>query len=179
MIPLGREVAPGIGLISPLGKEYVDGMSRFCRCPVQNEEELQALRAQCRELLDFVAGAAARYGFDPQRVVAMGYSSGAIMASSILLFDWEQEPAATLAGAIVLRPLVPFEPERLPALDGLPVFIAAGTNDPLTPASEAEQLTLFLRRSGAEVALHRTEAEHKVKLAELRAAKKWATAHWG
>lgn len=178
MIPLGRDVAPGIGLISPLGKEYVDGMTRFCRCPVENDEELQALRAQCRELLQFVADAAARYGFDPQRVVGMGYSSGAIMASSILLFGWEEEMPATLAGAIVLRPLVPFEPEQLPALDGLPVFIAAGTNDTVTPAAEAERLALLLRRAGAEVALHRSEAEHKVKLAELRAAKQWAAAHW-
>ena len=59
---------------------------------VFDQEDLQR---RTQELAGFLAGAAEEYGFDPNQVIAVGYSNGANIAASLLLRQPE-----TLAGAI-------------------------------------------------------------------------------
>lgn len=59
------------------------------------------------ELADFVFAAVAEYSLDPAGVFAFGYSNGANIAVSLLL----RRPQ-TLAGAALLRPALPVEPDE-------------------------------------------------------------------
>ena len=54
--------------------------------------------------------------------IALGYSNGANIAWSLLL----QRAATLLAGAILLRAMLPFDPRPLPDLRGIPVLLIAG-----------------------------------------------------
>ena len=58
-------------------------------------------------------------------MVAVGYSNGANIAGAILLLQ-----PGILAGAALLRPMVPIVPPDLPSLTGVPKLIAAGIEDP-------------------------------------------------
>lgn len=146
LLPLGRAVLPGATMLSPRGAVLEQGQARFFRRLAMGVFDQDDLRVRTNDLAAFVAGAAAHYRFDPQRVVALGFSNGANIAASLLLGG-----TGTLAGAVLLRPMVPFEPERLPDLTGVPVLLAAGRTDAMVPAPLTERLAGLLGAAGATV----------------------------
>ena len=55
--------------------------------------------------------------------------------------------------AILFRAMVPLIPDTLPDLSSVRVWIGAGDQDPIIPASEAQRLVELLRRAGADVTI--------------------------
>jgi predicted esterase/catechol 2,3-dioxygenase-like lactoylglutathione lyase family enzyme len=168
LVPLGRALLPGAGLLSPRGKVLERGAPRFFRRLAEGVFDQEDLARRTEELGDFVEGAAATYGLDRDGIVAVGFSNGANIAASLLL----RRPGL-LRGAMLLSPMVPFEPAVLPGLAGTAVFIGAGRSDPIAPAAQAERLAELFRRSGAEVTLHWEPGGHAVTPAEVEAARAW------
>jgi predicted esterase len=78
-----------------------------------------------------------------------------------------------LAGAILLRPMLPFEPESPPALKGIPVLISAGRNDPVVPPAQAERLAEVLARQGAAVTTIWQDTRHSLSPHELEEVSAW------
>jgi predicted esterase/catechol 2,3-dioxygenase-like lactoylglutathione lyase family enzyme len=172
LLDLGRTLFPGAGLLSPRGQVLENGMPRFFRRLAEGVFDLDDLRRRTHDLAAFVGAAAAHYGFDPRRVIAVGYSNGANIAASLMLLRPEQ-----LAGAVLLHAMVPLEPEAAPDLRGVPVFMGAGRADPLIPAPLTERLAELLREAGAAVTLHWEPGGHGLNQAELRAAAAWLRAN--
>ena len=168
LVPLGRSLLPGAGILSPRGKVLERGAPRFFRRLAEGVFDQEDLARRTEELAEFVEGAAATYGLDRGGMVAVGFSNGANIAASLLL----RRPKL-LRGAVLLSPMVPFEPVALPDLGGTVVFIGAGRKDPIAPAEEAERLAELLRRSGAEVTLHWEPGGHSVTPAEVESARAW------
>jgi predicted esterase len=171
LLPLARQLAPAANLLSPRGPVLEHGMPRFFRRLAVGHFDLADLARRTAELGRFVRDAAGRYGFDPTRVVALGYSNGANIAASLLLTD-----GAALAGAVLLRPMLPFAPERLPDLTGKPVLIAAGRRDPYAPAASVEALAAHLSRAGARVELAWSDGGHALESDELGAVQRFLAA---
>jgi predicted esterase len=168
LLPVGRAIAPGAALLSPRGRVLENGMPRFFRRLAEGVFDHEDLVARTHELADFVAEAAKRHGFDARRVVAVGFSNGANIAGALLLLRPE-----VLAGAILLRPMVPFEPKQPPDLRGRRVLVAAGKADPIVRPEQSEQLAELLRAAGAEVTLHWSPGGHTLDRADLSAAAAW------
>ena len=101
-------------------------------------------------------------------MVAVGFSNGANIAASVLL----RRPDI-LSGAVLLSPMVPFEPDTPVDLTGTPVWIGAGRTDPIAPAAQAERLAELLRDAGAEVELHWEAGGHQLTDNEVQAARVW------
>ncbi|MDQ3793347.1 MAG: alpha/beta hydrolase, partial [Actinomycetota bacterium] len=121
LVELGRELAPGAGILSPRGKVSEYGAARFFRRLAEGVFDQEDLVLRTHELAGFIGGAAEEYGFDHSRVVAVGYSNGANVAASLMLLH----PGLVRAAAL-FRAMVPFEPEPVPNLSGIPIFLAAG-----------------------------------------------------
>ncbi len=170
LLPLARELAPGAGLLAPRGPVLEHGMPRFFRRLAVGRIDLEDLARRTAELAAFVRAAAERYGFDPARVWALGYSKGANIAASLLLTD------GVLAGAALLRPTLPFEPRRLPDLAGRAIYIASGRRDPYAPPEAVEALAGHLRRAGAEVEVAWSDSAHGLEPQELDGARRWLAA---
>ena len=168
MLPLGRQVDPAAAQLSPRGKSPENGMPRFFRRLAEGVFDEQDLVFRTHELADFVAASAKTYGFDPKRIVAVGYSNGANIAGALLLLRPE-----TLSAAALLRPMVPIVPPTLPKLDGVPVLIAAGNADPIIPPENARQLENLLRRAGALVDARFENAGHRLSAETLETTKRW------
>lgn len=167
LLPLGRQIAPEASLLSPRGKVLEHGMPRFFRRLAEGVFDIEDLTVRTNELADFVTAAAA-YGFDPRRVIAVGYSNGANIAASLMLLR-----PGVLAGAILFRPMVPLVPQPLPDLSGTFVFAAAGRNDPIVPPREAERLVALLEEAGAAVTVRWQAGGHALAHEEVRAAAAW------
>lgn len=168
LLPLGPLIAPGARLLSPRGSVLERGMPRFFRRLAEGVFDLEDLALRTDELATFVEGAAQTYGFDPARVIALGFSNGANIAASLLL----RRPGV-LAGAILLRPMLPFEPEALPDLAGRRVLVAPGRDDPIVPAALSARLAEVLRLAGAEVTVETADATHMLTRADFAAAQRW------
>lgn len=168
LIPLGRALLPGAGILSPRGKVLERGAPRFFRRLAEGVFDQQDLALRTEELARFVEAATATYGLDRDRIVAAGFSNGANIAASLLL----RRPTL-LRGAVLLSPMMPFEPEPLPDLSGRAVFIGAGRTDSISPVAQAERLADVLRRSGADVTLHWHPGGHAVTPGEMDAARRW------
>jgi phospholipase/carboxylesterase len=79
----------------------------------------------------------------------------------------------TLAGAVLLRPLMPYEPGAITGLQGCRVLIAAGTHDPYSSAASTERLGAVLAGAGADVTISTVDAGHELVDADLRATADW------
>ena len=168
LLPVGRAIAPGAALLSPRGRVLEHGMPRFFRRLAEGVFDMEDLVARTHELAEFVAESAKRYGFDPNHVVAVVFSNGANIAASMMLLRPE-----TLAGAVLLRPMVPFEPEQPPDLKGRRALVAAGKADPIVKPENSERLAGILREAGADVTLHWSPGGHTLDRADLSAAAAW------
>jgi len=168
LIPLARELDSRAALLSPRGKVLENGMPRFFRRVAEGVFDLDDLKKRTNELSDFVAAAAQRYGFTADKVVAVGYSNGANIAASMLLLRPE-----TLHGAILFRAMVPLVPENLPDLSSVPVWIGAGSEDPIIPTSETQHLVELLRSAGADVTIRFFNAGHGLTNTEVKTAGRW------
>lgn len=168
LLGLGRFLAPEASLLSPRGKVLEHGMPRFFRRLAEGVFDMEDLERRTHELADFVAAAAQEYGFDPDRVIAAGFSNGANIAASLLLLRPE-----TLQAAVLFHPMVPLVPDPLPDLTGKLVFAGAGRADPLVPARQTEELAALLRSAGADVSLAWQPGGHSLGMEEAEAAAKW------
>jgi phospholipase/carboxylesterase len=172
LLELGRSLASDAALLSPRGKVLENGMPRFFRRLAEGVFDQEDLALRAEELARFVESAAAHYGFDGQRVIAVGYSNGANIAASLLL----RRPGI-LVGSALFHPMVPFVPESLPDLKGTSVFLGAGQNDPIVPVENTTQLASLLQAAGADVSLYWHPGGHSLIPGEVEAARQWLHSH--
>jgi len=168
LIPLGRELDPDANLLSPRGKVLENGMPRFFRRLAEGIFDEEDLIRRTHELADFIEQASSKYRLDRQNLLAVGYSNGANIAGSLLLLR-----PHTLAGAILLRPMVPIVPELLPNLSGVPVLAVSGRYDAIVPMDEALELVYLLRQAGAEVSDSLENAGHGLTDATVEIVRRW------
>ena len=168
LLPLAAKVDPDANVLSVRGNVSENGMPRFFRRLAEGVFDEEDLIFRTKELNDFLDKAAEENNFDRNNVIAIGYSNGANIAAS-LLFHYQD----ALRGAILHHPMVPRRDIDLPDLSGKHTFIAAGTNDPICPAKESEELYDLLNNAGANVELYWENNGHQLTLNEVEAAAKW------
>src|SRR3954463_216262 len=166
LLPLGRAMAPGSALLSPRGKVLENGMPRFFRRLAEGVFDEDDVRRRADELASFVTEARKAYGLPAP--VAVGFSNGANIAAALLLL----QPAA-LAGAALLRAMVPLS--DTPPVDrrGKPVLLLSGAADPIVPAENTARLMDTLRKAGADVQHRMLPIGHGLSQADVAITKAW------
>ncbi|WP_404428238.1 alpha/beta hydrolase [Sutcliffiella horikoshii] len=168
LLPLAEMIDPEASVLSVRGNVSENGMPRFFRRLSEGVFDEEDLIFRTKELHDFLDEAAEKYEFDRNNVIAVGYSNGANIAGS-LLFHYKN----TLKAAVLYHPMVPRRGVELPDLSEIPVFIGAGKNDPICPASETEELSKLLEAAGSKVEVHWEYQGHQLTHSEVQASKKW------
>ncbi|MDK8642658.1 alpha/beta hydrolase [Niallia taxi] len=168
LLPLAELISPQSSVLSVRGNVLENGMPRFFRRLAEGVFDIEDLKERTKELHDFLDSSADEYGFDRNNIIVVGYSNGANIAASIL-FHY----ANSLKGAILHHPMVPLRGMELPDLNEVPVFISAGTNDPICPRSESEELKELLEGAGASVQVHWENYGHQLTRSEVDAAAVW------
>jgi phospholipase/carboxylesterase len=168
LLPLARIVVPAAAVLSVRGNVMEHGMPRFFRRLSEGVFDLEDLHRRTAALGEFLVAAGERYQFTPSTLYALGFSNGANIAASLLL----SRPAA-LAGGMLIRAMVPFEPERAPDLSGRAVLLSQGRNDPLVPAPSAQRLAEILESAGADVELAWQPGGHSLTQGDVTVARRW------
>jgi phospholipase/carboxylesterase len=168
LLPLGRAIVPGAALLSPRGKVLENGMPRFFRRLAEGVFDQEDLALRTRELSEFIDAASENNGIDRTRLFAVGFSNGANMAASVLLRFPDK-----LAGAILIRAMVPFVPKQPPDLRDKSVLLLSGREDPIVPTGQAEELASIFKAAGADITLHWEKAGHALTQGDLSTARDW------
>ena len=168
LVPLAELIHPGASILSVRGNVLENGMPRFFRRLAEGVFDEEDLVFRTEELHEFLNQAAVNYQLDRENIVAVGYSNGANIAGS-LLFHY----AHSLRGAVLYHPMVPRLGIPLPDMSGIPVFIGAGTNDPICSPEESEELKQLLAAAGADVTLHWESYGHQLTRMEVDASANW------
>lgn len=166
LVPLGRVIAPGAALLSPRGRVLEGGMPRFFRRLAEGVFDEDDVRRRAHELADFVEDAREAYALAAP--VAVGFSNGANIAAALLLLL-----PGTLAGAALLRAMVPFSDNLQPDLDGKPVLLLSGAADPIVPTENAARLAAMLKGAGATVEHKTLPAGHGLSQSDVALTKAW------
>ena len=166
LLPLGRMLSPGSALLSPRGKVLEDGMPRFFRRLAEGIFDEDDVRHRAHELADFIAQA--RQSYNLAALIAVGFSNGANIAAALL----QLRPEA-LAGAALLRAMVPLQNPPAADLTGKPVLIISGALDPIVPAENARRLAALLKRAGATVEHREVPTGHGLSQTDVSLTKAW------
>ncbi|MCK0207193.1 alpha/beta hydrolase [Starkeya koreensis] len=169
LLQLGRMISPGSALLSPRGKVLEGGMPRFFRRLREGVFDENDVRARAAELAGFIAEAREAYGLAAP--VAVGFSNGANIAAALLL----TQPDA-LAGAVLLRAMVPLADPPAADLAGRGVLLLSGGMDPIVPEENAARLAGQLRAAGASVDHRTLPAGHGLSQADIALARQWISA---
>ena len=166
LIPLGLQLSPGSALLSPRGKVSENGMPRFFKRRAEGVFDVEDLNARTEELGHFIDAARKSYGL--AKPIALGFSNGANIAWSLLL----NRPDA-LKGAVLMRGMMPFDPPPGVRLEGVPVLVLNGSEDPIVPAETRDRLSRVLREAGADVRYEILPAGHHLTRQDLTLAAEW------
>lgn len=168
LLPLANIVDKEASVLSVRGNVLENGMPRFFRRLAEGIFDEEDLIFRTNELNAFLDEAAAKYGFNRENIIAIGYSNGANIAAS-LLFHFDN----AIKGAVLHHPMVPRRGIKLPDLSGKHVFITAGKNDPICPQQESVDLKQLLEAAHAIVNIHWENQGHQLIMSEVEAAEKW------
>ncbi|WP_375458951.1 alpha/beta hydrolase [uncultured Enterovirga sp.] len=166
LLALGRAVAPGAALISPRGQVLENGMPRFFRRLTEGVFDEADVRRRAHDLADFVLQVREAYGLSAP--IAVGFSNGANIAAAILLLRPD-----VLAGAALLRAMVPLADPPKADLIGKPVLILSGAGDPIVPADNARRLATLFKASGANVEHQVMAGGHGLSQEDVSRAATW------
>lgn len=166
LLPLGQAIGPGRALLSPRGKVLENGMPRFFRRLAEGVFDEDDVMKRAHELADFITEARDAYGIATP--IAVGFSNGANIAAAMLFLRPE-----ALAGAILLRAMVPLATPPEADLSGKAVVIVSGASDPIIPIENARTLADMLRAAKAMVQHETLPTGHGLAQGDLVIATKW------
>lgn len=164
LLPLARDLLPGATIVAPRGDVSESGAARFFRRAAEGVYDMDDLDRAARKFTGFVrAHAAAR---SPSAVCGLGYSNGANMLAATIF----AEPAL-FDRAVLMHPLIPFQPKIAGSLAGRAILVTAGRHDPICPPALTSRLEAYLRAVGADVETVWHPGAHEVRDEEIEAAR--------
>ena len=166
-----QDLAPLLDVLDPRGRL----VGAFPRGPLQlppigyhwyaveqvGYPDPETFLATFERLRSWLAGLAERTGVPIERTVLGGFSQGAVWAWAMGLGPGRPRPAGILAMSGFI-PTVPGFDLQLDGLEGLPVAITHGSQDPVISADLGRDARDRARAAGADVVYRETEVPHIV-----------------
>ena len=168
LFPIAKQFGNDINILSLRGNVSEHGMPRFFKRLGMGIFDEKDLEFRTAEMVGFIKELAAKEGFDSRKVVALGYSNGANIAGGALAL-WPD----FLAGAILYRPMLPFQSMPVVAAGQVPVFISNGLQDPTIPESDTENLVHWLQQSGFVLSQHKLPNGHNLTQQDILLSVDW------
>lgn len=139
---------------------------RFQQPPSLNEA---TLRTSLDALAEFLETVKASYPVDPERVVLLGFSQGAVMSLGAQAL-WP----GSVAGVIALSGYFPIEIEPDAGnLVGRPAFVAHGVHDEIIPVEAGRRTRDLLERHGVDLMYREYRMAHQVSAEEMGDVRTW------
>ena len=158
----GARLLPEATIVSPRGDVSEHGAARFFRRTGEGVYDMADLARATDKMAAYVSGLAAEHG--ASQVLGLGFSNGANILANVLI-----EHGGLFDAAVLMHPLIPFQPKDNARLEGRRVLITAGERDPISPALVTKALADYFARQDAEVTLEWHAGGHDIRPNEIEA----------
>ncbi|WP_157017415.1 VOC family protein [Mesorhizobium xinjiangense] len=166
LMPIARRIAPHSALLGVRGRATEEGTNRWFRRVDATTFDQQDIRGEAEAFAAFVEGAVTGYGLDPDKLVFLGYSSGANMLAAVI-----QLHPGVVRRAVLLRGIQPLEKPPAVDLSDTSVLVLTGRDDAL--ARNAPALANALMVQGARVDSLELSANHELAVADVTESAEW------
>lgn len=166
---LAEQLLPGARRVAVRGDVSKGGALRYFKRLAEGRYDMADLARATAKMAAFVAARVAAE--TPSTTIGLGYSNGANIIASV-----QFAAPQSFDAAVLLHPMIPFDPAPQPGLKKRKVLITAGRRDPICPASETQKLADWLTAQGADVTLFWHEGGHEIRQEELLAIRDWLAA---
>ncbi|WFU08012.1 alpha/beta hydrolase [Rhizobium sp. CB3090] len=153
---------PEATIVSPRGDVSEHGAARFFRRTGEGVYDMADLARATEKMAAYVKSLAVDHG--ASQVLGLGFSNGANILANVLI-----EHGDLFDAAVLMHPLIPFQPRDNAKLDGSRVLITAGERDPISPAPVTKALADYFMRQKAEVTLDWHSGGHDIRPNEIEA----------
>lgn len=165
LLDLAGAIDPEANVLSPRGLVDENGMNRFfIRYPDGSFDE-GSIKKNVDELAAFVRQASVFYGFNLEKVVAVGFSNGANTAGALLQLHPDTVSVIVAFGTTKAFETSPTNPD----LRGKKVFIANGEVDGYSPPEKTHQMIAEFEDLGADVTLLMHPGGHQISPDHVKA----------
>ncbi|RZJ69391.1 hypothetical protein [Flavobacterium sp.] len=163
-----------LNILSIRGNVEENGMPRFFKRIGMGIFDEKDLEFRTHEMIAFLKDLSDKENFDVTKLVALGYSNGANIAGSALFLD-----PKFLAGAILLRPMLPFKKLRpTEKAANVPVFLSSGNQDQTVDLDQIELYSKILSDNGFLVDSELLPTSHNLTKTDLDLAAAWFDRHF-
>ncbi len=157
---------PEATIVSPRGDVSEYGAARFFRRTGEGVYDMADLVRATEKMASYVSELAAEHG--ASQVLGLGFSNGANILANVLI-----EHGDLFDAAVLMHPLIPFQPKDNSRLEGKRVLITAGERDPIAPAPVTKALADYFARQSADVTLEWHPGGHDIRPNEIEAISKF------
>lgn len=167
-----RALPPGWLLVAPRGlKPDPDGGYAWHPRTPDEWPCLYEFDEAVTAVTHFIHALPQQYNADPKQIYLMGFSQGAAAAYALAM----KYPRLIqgVAGLVGFVPEACDAAVQIQALDGLPIFMAVGVEDPLIPYQRAQQCAQTLREAGANLTYKEYITGHKLDAQGMRDLQAW------
>lgn len=168
LLPIAKFIDNEANLLSVRGNVLEGHMYRFFKRIRPGIFDIEDLERRTIELHEFINEASIRYGFDRNKVIALGYSNGANIAANLLF-----SIANTFKGAILLRPTIPQNDKKIVDLKDVYIYISSGEYDSLCTKEDVVLLESLFNENNANVTLKWVNANHSLTYEEFNDIRNW------
>lgn len=169
LIPLAQNFGDSYNILSLRGNVSENGMPRFFKRLGMGIFDEADLHFRTDEMVAFIKELSGREGFNPTKLIALGYSNGANIAGATLV-----KYPDFLAGAILYRPMQPFKAiENGNTGSKAKVFFSSGRLDPTVNPEATSGYIEILKARGLDVEFHEFPTGHNLTQADITLSKKW------
>lgn len=166
LLSLGQDLLPTATIVAPRGDVSEFGAARFFRRTGEGVYDMDDLARATAKMAGFIREQVA--ALKPSAVFGLGYSNGANILASVVFAQ-----PALFDGAVLMHPLIPFEPRISGDLKQSRILITAGRRDPICPPNLTNRLDAYLRAAGADATVEWHEGGHELRPNEIDAARRF------
>ncbi|WP_064695428.1 alpha/beta hydrolase [Rhizobium aegyptiacum] len=159
----GRRLLPEATILSPRGDVSEHGAARFFRRTGEGIYDMSDLSRATEKMAAYVQSFAEEY--QASQILGLGFSNGANILANVLI------EKGVFDAAVLMHPLIPFQPEAHSSLAGRKVLVTAGRRDPIAPVAMTEALSAHLEGRGAEVRTVWHPGGHEIAPLEIDAVR--------
>lgn len=159
----GRRLLPEATILSPRGDVSEYGAARFFRRTGEGVYDMPDLARATEKMAAYVKAAAEEH--QASDILGLGFSNGANILANVLI------EKGIFDAAVLMHPLIPFQPDAQASLAGRKVLMTAGRRDPIAPISMTEALFEHLRNREAEVEMVWHPGGHEIAPLEIEAVR--------
>ena len=162
----GNRLLPQATVISPRGDVSEHGAARFFRRKAEGVYDLDDLARATKNMASFIE--ANRDHYQAGKVIGLGFSNGANILANVLI-----EFPDLFDAAVLMHPLIPFQPESKASEKPIKVLITAGERDPICPVPLTQSLSDYFAGTGADVSLVWHPGGHEIRSGEVDAVREF------